>query len=46
MIKDNSVSPGYCLLQMLRHDVPLPTDGESDQYFFRDRTGKILPKHI
>ncbi|XP_060560706.1 uncharacterized protein LOC132720567 [Ruditapes philippinarum] len=46
MIQDSSVSPGYCVLQMLRPDVPLPADGESDQYFFRDRTGKILLKHI
>ncbi|XP_060605559.1 uncharacterized protein LOC132758060 [Ruditapes philippinarum] len=46
MIQDNSVSPGYCLLQVLRDDAPLPLDepldDESDQYFFKDRTGKIL----
>ncbi|XP_060589856.1 uncharacterized protein LOC132745038 [Ruditapes philippinarum] len=44
MIQDNFVSPGYCLLQALRHDAPLPIDNESNQYFFRDRTGKLLLK--
>ncbi|XP_060578918.1 uncharacterized protein LOC132735903 [Ruditapes philippinarum] len=46
MIQDNSVSPGYCLLQLLRNDAPLPVDGESDQNFFRDRTGKMLLKQF
>ncbi|XP_060581900.1 uncharacterized protein LOC132738421 [Ruditapes philippinarum] len=46
MIQDNSVSPGYCLLQLLRKDAPLPLDGESDQFFFKDRTGKLLLKHF
>ncbi|XP_060593519.1 uncharacterized protein LOC132747994 [Ruditapes philippinarum] len=45
MIQDNSVSPGYCLLQMLRRDAPLPLDGVSNQDFVRDRTGKLLLKH-
>jgi hypothetical protein len=45
MIQDNSVSPGYCLLQVLRSAVPLPADGESSQYFFKDRTGKLLFKN-
>ncbi|XP_060563539.1 uncharacterized protein LOC132722932 [Ruditapes philippinarum] len=44
MIQDNFVSPGYCLLQVLRPDAPLPADRESNQYYFRDRTGKILLK--
>ncbi|XP_060563433.1 uncharacterized protein LOC132722866 [Ruditapes philippinarum] len=42
MIQDNSVSPGYCLLQCLRVDVPLSANGDSDQYFFKDRTGKLF----
>ncbi|XP_060599729.1 uncharacterized protein LOC132753293 [Ruditapes philippinarum] len=46
MIQDNSVSPGYCLLQLLRPDAPLPADRESNQYFFRDRTGKVLLKQF
>ncbi|XP_060592886.1 uncharacterized protein LOC132747503 [Ruditapes philippinarum] len=46
MIQDNSVSPGYCLLQVLRPDAPLPEDGESDQFFFKDRTGKLLLKNF
>jgi hypothetical protein len=44
MIQDNSVSPGYCLLQGLRPDAPLPAERESNQSFFRDRTGKCLLK--
>ncbi|XP_060555436.1 uncharacterized protein LOC132716227 [Ruditapes philippinarum] len=45
MIQDNSVSPGYCLLQFLRSDAPLPVDGEANQCFFMDRTGKLLLKN-
>ncbi|XP_060563432.1 uncharacterized protein LOC132722865 [Ruditapes philippinarum] len=45
MIQDNSVSPGYCLLQRLRDDVPLSTDGDSNQFFFKDRTGKLFLKN-
>ncbi|XP_060563442.1 uncharacterized protein LOC132722875 [Ruditapes philippinarum] len=45
MIQDNSVSPGYCLLQRLRDDVPLSANGDSDQYFFKDRTGKLFLKN-
>ncbi|XP_060578205.1 uncharacterized protein LOC132735283 isoform X2 [Ruditapes philippinarum] len=46
MIQDNSVSPGYCLLQVLQRDAPLPADRESNQSFFRDRTGKVLLKQF
>ncbi|XP_060563066.1 uncharacterized protein LOC132722563 [Ruditapes philippinarum] len=46
MIQDNSISPGYCLLQRLRSDAPLPEDGESNQYLFKDRTGKLLLKNF
>ncbi|XP_060574003.1 uncharacterized protein LOC132731768 [Ruditapes philippinarum] len=45
MIQDNSVTPGYCLLQRLRSDAPLPADCESDQLFFKDRSGKFLLKN-
>ncbi|XP_060574006.1 uncharacterized protein LOC132731770 [Ruditapes philippinarum] len=45
MIQDNYVSPGYCLLQSLRPDAPLPENGESGQFFFKDRTGKLLLKN-
>ncbi|XP_060597767.1 uncharacterized protein LOC132751597 [Ruditapes philippinarum] len=45
MIQDQSVSPGYCLLQPLRNDVPLPANGYSNQYFFKDRTGKLFLKN-
>ncbi|XP_060597763.1 uncharacterized protein LOC132751594 [Ruditapes philippinarum] len=45
MIEDNSVSPGYCLLQCPVNDVPLSADGDSDQFFFQDRTGKLFVKN-
>jgi hypothetical protein len=44
MVQDNSVTPGYCLLQALRLDAPLPDTGESDQCYVKDRTGKVLLK--
>ncbi|XP_053405492.1 cyclic GMP-AMP synthase-like [Mercenaria mercenaria] len=42
MIQDETVSPGYCLLQRLRADVPLSYNGEPNKYEFRDRAGRIL----
>ncbi|XP_060573998.1 uncharacterized protein LOC132731764 [Ruditapes philippinarum] len=45
MIQDNSVSPGYCFLQCLRSDAPLPADNESNKIFFKDRTGKLFLKN-
>ncbi|XP_060564309.1 uncharacterized protein LOC132723576 [Ruditapes philippinarum] len=45
MIQDNSVSPGYCLLQFLRDDFPLPAFGVPTQNCFMDRTGKLLLKN-
>jgi hypothetical protein len=44
MIQDENVSPGYCLLQELRDDAPLPFVVETvDSY--RDRMGRILLKN-
>ncbi|XP_053405225.1 uncharacterized protein LOC123523185 isoform X2 [Mercenaria mercenaria] len=42
MIQDDTVSPGYCLLQRLRDDAPLPYNDVSNEHYFRDRTGRIL----
>ncbi|XP_045179230.2 uncharacterized protein LOC123538887 [Mercenaria mercenaria] len=42
MIQDESVSPGYCLLQCLRKDAPLPCNHVCNVYSFRDRAGRIL----
>ncbi|XP_045156542.2 uncharacterized protein LOC123523024 [Mercenaria mercenaria] len=42
MIQDDTVSPGYCLLQYLRDDVPLPYNYVLHEHCFRDRTGRIL----
>ncbi|XP_053383941.1 uncharacterized protein LOC123523852 [Mercenaria mercenaria] len=46
MIQDETVSPGYCLLQLLRDDAPLPDNGVPNKYQFKDRTGRILLKNI
>ncbi|XP_045191405.2 uncharacterized protein LOC123548308 [Mercenaria mercenaria] len=46
MIQDETVSSGYCLLQLLRDDAPLPhNDVLNPYYLFRDRTGRILLKN-
>jgi hypothetical protein len=42
MIQDETVSPGYCLLQILRNDAPLPEDNMYDQFGYKDRTGRVL----
>ncbi|XP_045156672.2 uncharacterized protein LOC123523104 [Mercenaria mercenaria] len=42
MIQDDTVSPGYCLLQRLRDDAPLPYNDVPNEHFFQDRTGRIL----
>ncbi|XP_053405217.1 uncharacterized protein LOC128558925 [Mercenaria mercenaria] len=42
MIQDETVSPGYCLLQRLRDDAPLPYNDVLNEVHFRDRTGRIL----
>jgi tetratricopeptide (TPR) repeat protein len=45
MIQDENVSPGYCLLQILRDDAPLPLVVETDDNTYRDRMGRILLKN-
>ncbi|XP_060576616.1 uncharacterized protein LOC132733938 [Ruditapes philippinarum] len=45
MIQDDTVSPGYCLLQILRQDAPLPEDNVYHQYMYRDRIGRVLLKN-
>ncbi|XP_060591533.1 uncharacterized protein LOC132746425 isoform X2 [Ruditapes philippinarum] len=45
MIQDEYVSPGYCLLQILRDDAPLPLVVETDDNTYRDRMGRILLKN-
>ncbi|XP_045168496.2 uncharacterized protein LOC123531518 [Mercenaria mercenaria] len=42
MIQDDTVSPGYCLLQRLRNDTPLPYHTFHDKYFSSKRKGKVL----
>ncbi|XP_045160626.2 uncharacterized protein LOC123525558 [Mercenaria mercenaria] len=42
MIQDETVSPGYCLLQCLRDDAPLPLDSIPNKFGYRDSSGRIL----
>jgi hypothetical protein len=44
MIQNDTVSPGYCYLQMLRFDVPLPHYVEN-KYTYTDKTGRTLLKN-
>ena len=41
MIQDETVSPGYCLLQELRDDAPLPAVVELNEHSYRDGVGRI-----
>ncbi|XP_045157899.2 uncharacterized protein LOC123524070 [Mercenaria mercenaria] len=45
MIQNETTSPGYCLLQMLRDDAPLPDTHEMDNIFVKDTQGRILYKN-
>ncbi|XP_045191872.2 uncharacterized protein LOC123548570 [Mercenaria mercenaria] len=45
IIQNETTPPGYCLLQVLRHDVPLPTSHETDNVYVKDSSGKILYKN-
>ncbi|XP_045174078.2 uncharacterized protein LOC123535456 [Mercenaria mercenaria] len=47
MIKDEKTPPGYCLLQQLRSDVPVPdtADGYDNKYWVTDTHGRLLLKN-
>ncbi|XP_053390689.1 uncharacterized protein LOC128553532 [Mercenaria mercenaria] len=45
IIQDDTLSPGYCLLQTLCVDVPLPYNNVPNPYLFRNSMGKILMKN-
>ena len=46
MIQDNTVTPGYCCLQMLRKDMPLPmTNTTHDHMVVRDIEGRLMLKN-
>jgi tetratricopeptide (TPR) repeat protein len=44
MIQDENTTPGYCFLQRLRNDEPLPVTVIPDEYHMTDRSGRILFK--
>ncbi|XP_053392252.1 uncharacterized protein LOC128554942 [Mercenaria mercenaria] len=45
MIQDNTTSPGYCLLQRIRDDVPLPATHVLHEDYVRDASGRVLLKN-
>ncbi|XP_060561396.1 uncharacterized protein LOC132721160 [Ruditapes philippinarum] len=45
MIQDENTTPGYCFLQLLRHDEPLPVTVIPDEHHITDRRGRILYKN-
>ncbi|XP_045211560.2 uncharacterized protein LOC123563057 [Mercenaria mercenaria] len=45
MIQDNTTSPGYCLLQKIRDDVPLPATHVQNECFVKDASGRVLLKN-
>ncbi|XP_045201869.2 uncharacterized protein LOC123555274 [Mercenaria mercenaria] len=45
MIQDETVSPGYCLLQCLRNDAPLPCNHQPNNHYFIHRSRRIFLKN-
>ncbi|XP_060586657.1 uncharacterized protein LOC132742308 [Ruditapes philippinarum] len=45
MIQDESTTPGYCFLQLLRPDIPLPVTVIPNEHYINDRSGRILLKN-
>jgi tetratricopeptide (TPR) repeat protein len=45
MIQDENTTPGYCFLQLLRDDVPLPVTNIHSEHYITDRSGRILFKN-
>ncbi|XP_060553558.1 uncharacterized protein LOC132714669 [Ruditapes philippinarum] len=45
MIQDENTTPGYCFLQRLQSDEPLPFTVIPDEHHINDRSGRILLKN-
>ncbi|XP_060563763.1 uncharacterized protein LOC132723113 [Ruditapes philippinarum] len=45
MIQDENTTPGYCFLQSLRQDVPLPDTVIPDEHHITDRSERVLLKN-
>ncbi|XP_060571664.1 uncharacterized protein LOC132729845 isoform X2 [Ruditapes philippinarum] len=45
MVQDENTTPGYCFLQRLRHDEPLPATVIPGEHHISDRRGNILFKN-
>ncbi|XP_060574723.1 uncharacterized protein LOC132732334 [Ruditapes philippinarum] len=45
MIQDENTTPGYCFLQLLQPDIPLPVTVIPNEHHINDRSGRILLKN-
>jgi hypothetical protein len=45
MIIDENTTPGYCFLQLLKDDKPLPAIAFPNKYYITDRKGRALHKN-
>ncbi|XP_060578754.1 uncharacterized protein LOC132735781 [Ruditapes philippinarum] len=45
MIQDENTTPGYCFLQLLLSDEPIPATVIPDEHHINDRSGRILLKN-
>ncbi|XP_060564966.1 uncharacterized protein LOC132724161 [Ruditapes philippinarum] len=45
MIQDENTTPGYCFLQLLQHDKPLPDTVVPNEFHITDKKGRILHKN-
>ncbi|XP_060591365.1 uncharacterized protein LOC132746277 [Ruditapes philippinarum] len=45
MIQDENTTPGYCFLQLLRNDEPLPVTYIPNERYITDKSGRILLKN-
>ncbi|KAL4227243.1 hypothetical protein ACF0H5_012688 [Mactra antiquata] len=45
MVRDQTTTPGYCLLQLLRSDVPLAEECIPNSMFCMDNKGRIIMKN-
>ncbi|XP_060573095.1 uncharacterized protein LOC132731014 [Ruditapes philippinarum] len=45
MLQDENTTLGYCFLQLLRPDIPLPVTVIPIEHYIRDRSGRVLYKN-
>ncbi|KAL4218422.1 hypothetical protein ACF0H5_023157 [Mactra antiquata] len=45
MVRDETTAPGYCLLQLLRPDIPLAAEHSPNDIFCKDNKGRVIMKN-